>query len=98
LKIHPLPAPLLILLYNGKDPLSVLRLKDIVTKIRGFENFVPDFEIWVIDLSQIPADGITGTPFTRANLLALKYGGEGTITEHLSDIFSNYNKVSLGNF
>jgi hypothetical protein len=95
LRIHPLPGPILILLYNGKEPFNFFRFRDLVTKIQGLEMFVPDFEIWVIDLSKIPSDGITGTSFTRANLLALKYGGEGTITEHLSDIFANYNNVLL---
>jgi hypothetical protein len=95
LKQHPLPAPILILLYNGKEPLSVLRLKEIVTKIRGLEIFIPDFEIWVVDLSKIPPEKIRGNPVTKASLLALKYGGEGTITEHLSDIFENYRSLPL---
>jgi hypothetical protein len=95
LRIYPLPGPILILLYNGKEPFNLFRFRDLVAKIKGLEMFIPDFEIWIIDLSKIPPEGIKGTPFTRANLLALKFGGEGTITEHLPEIFANYNNVSL---
>jgi hypothetical protein len=95
LKQYPLPAPLLIILYNGKKPLSVKRLKEIVTLVKGFERFIPDFEVLIIDLSLIQPQDLKGLPVTRATLEALKYGGEGTITEHLPDIFANYNGTPL---
>ncbi|MDR1384621.1 MAG: Rpn family recombination-promoting nuclease/putative transposase [Planctomycetaceae bacterium] len=97
LKQYPLPAPLLVILYNGKKPLSVKRFREIVTFIKGFERFIPDFEVLIIDLSLMKPQDFKGLPITKATLEALKYGGAGTITEHLSDIFANYNSVPLNN-
>ncbi|MDR1493238.1 MAG: Rpn family recombination-promoting nuclease/putative transposase [Planctomycetaceae bacterium] len=95
LRIHPLPGPILFILYNGKEPFNLFRFRDLVAKIKGLEIFVPDFEIWVVDLSKILPEGMKGTPFTRANLLALKYGGEGTIAKRLPEIFEPFKDLPV---
>ena len=78
LKNKPLPAPIIVILYNGSKPWNAPQMQEIVTKVPGLEDYIPKFKVWMIDLSKIALTQIKGKPTTRAALEALKRAGDKT--------------------
>ncbi len=90
LRKHPLPAPVIVLLHHGPKPYKPLGMQDIVASVPGLKRFIPQFDIAVIDLTQIDFADLKGEPLTRATLEALKRASDKTLTTDLVSVLEHF--------
>ena len=95
LKNKPLPAPVIVVLYNGGKPWKPPEMQEIVTRVPGLEEYIPKFKVWMIDLAKLDLTQIKGKPSTRAALEALKRAGDKTISTNLVNVLAHLKKESL---
>jgi hypothetical protein len=87
---HPLPVPVIVLLYHGSKPLGKISMKDIVASVPGLERFVPDFEIVIIDLTTLHIEDLRGEPLTCATLETLKRASDHSLGANLVSVLRHF--------
>ncbi|MDR2705358.1 MAG: Rpn family recombination-promoting nuclease/putative transposase, partial [Planctomycetaceae bacterium] len=75
-----LPAPLLMVLYNGSKPIiNKPMLEDYIEKVIGTKQFIPNIDYILVDLPALTPEELGKAPLLRVILELLKRATDGTL-------------------
>ena len=89
-----LPPVYPIVLYHGRRRWRVkrnLRALVAIHEQSPLLQFVPEFEYYLVDLTELREEDLHGAPYLKAGLLALKLIFDRELAQHLPDIFEALN-------
>jgi predicted transposase/invertase (TIGR01784 family) len=93
--IKKLPPIIPIVLYHGASKWNIsLNFKPLIFRYEDFEQYIPDFNYILCDLSEYDDDKIIGNAIFKAGMLILKYIQKSDLNIRLADILSLLNKLS----
>ena len=92
-----LPAPILVVLYNGKsDWVLDLSIKDLVAAVPPeLEQFIPEVKVILIRLNRFDIHNLPGRPETQAVIESMIRATSGTFVAGLESIFGHFRGTTL---
>ncbi len=97
-KDFELPIPIMIVLYHGVEDWAEKEIpfQDLFQSIPpALRDFVPRFNVLVINLRKFQYGNLPGRPITRAFVESLLRATDGTIGTHLDSIFRHVSEADL---
>ncbi|MCL2624897.1 MAG: Rpn family recombination-promoting nuclease/putative transposase, partial [Planctomycetaceae bacterium] len=84
-----LPIPVMIIIYNGRERWNdEMWFQDLYTDLpEELRRFVPQFQLMVINLRRFKYGNLPGKPETQAIVESLMRTTDGTLVDHLVDVF-----------
>jgi len=92
-----LPVPILVVLYNGKEPWEdEPDIKSLVSPVPPeLEPFIPQVRVLFIRLNQFDKQNLLGKPETQAVVESMIRATEGTFVAGLKSVFGHFEDLSL---
>ncbi|MDR2705088.1 MAG: Rpn family recombination-promoting nuclease/putative transposase [Planctomycetaceae bacterium] len=89
--------PLMFLIYNGNEEIDEeMFFQDIFKEIpKPLQRYIPQFEIFVINLKRFFYGKLPGKPETKAIAESFKRATDGTFTDHLDEILKQIKDANL---